>query len=97
MTNGEVLRIANRNRELLKTVKYRKMSYLGHVVRENRYGILLLSLSCNKWSEIGVGRERMSWLKKIREWTGIRNAGQLFDVVEDREAFAMVIATVGQF
>ncbi|CAG9833382.1 unnamed protein product, partial [Diabrotica balteata] len=32
-TNEEVLRSINKDRELLKTVKHRKMSYLGHIVR----------------------------------------------------------------
>ncbi|CAG9834408.1 unnamed protein product [Diabrotica balteata] len=38
-TNKEVLRSVNKHRELLKTVKHRKMSYLGNIVRESRYKI----------------------------------------------------------
>ncbi|CAG9826798.1 unnamed protein product [Diabrotica balteata] len=41
-TNEEVLRSVNKDRELLKTVKHRKMSYLGHMVRRSRYKILQL-------------------------------------------------------
>ncbi|CAG9838621.1 unnamed protein product [Diabrotica balteata] len=41
-TNEEVLRSVNKDRELLKTVKHGKMSYLGHTVRRSRYKILLI-------------------------------------------------------
>ncbi|KAG5888853.1 hypothetical protein JTB14_037692 [Gonioctena quinquepunctata] len=44
-TNEEVLRRVNRYRVLLKTVKYWKMSYLGRVLRGNRYRLLQLILN----------------------------------------------------
>lgn len=37
----------------------------------------------------------MSWLKKIRDWTGIRRVKQLFRSSEDREQLANVIADGG--
>ncbi|CAG9838333.1 unnamed protein product [Diabrotica balteata] len=43
-TNEDVLRSVNKDRELLKTVKHRKMSYLGYIVRRSRYKILQLIL-----------------------------------------------------
>lgn len=95
-TNEEVLRRANKNRELLNVIKRRKISYLGHVMRGSRYRILQLIISGKIEGKRGVGRRQASWLGNIQEWTGIRNAGQLLHMAQDREAFSMVIANVGQ-
>ncbi|CAH1281742.1 unnamed protein product [Diabrotica balteata] len=89
-TNEGVLRSANKDRELLKTVKHRKMSYLGHIVRGSGYKILQLILKGKIEGRTGVGRKQVSCLKNIREWTKIS-----IYIAEDREAFAMVIANVG--
>ncbi|CAG9832841.1 unnamed protein product [Diabrotica balteata] len=38
-TNEKVLRNVNKDRELLKTVKHQKMSYLGYILKGSRYKI----------------------------------------------------------
>ncbi|CAG9839938.1 unnamed protein product, partial [Diabrotica balteata] len=68
-TNEEVLMSVNKDRELLKTVKHRKVSYLGHIVRGSRYKILQLILKGKIEGRRSVGRKQVSWLKNIREWT----------------------------
>ncbi|CAG9833628.1 unnamed protein product [Diabrotica balteata] len=83
-TNEKVLRSVNKDRELLKTVKHLKMSYLGHIVSGSRYKILQLILKGKIEGRRDVGRKQVSWLKNIREWTQIPNAEQLFHIVEDR-------------
>ncbi|CAH2208118.1 jg7888, partial [Pararge aegeria aegeria] len=42
VSNEEVLRRVNQRRELLHTIKIRKVAYLGHVLRHERYGLLQL-------------------------------------------------------
>ncbi|CAG9833495.1 unnamed protein product [Diabrotica balteata] len=74
-TNEEVLRSINKDKELLKIVKHRKMSYLGYIARETRYKILQLILKGRIEGRRGEGRKHVSWLKNIREWTQIPNAG----------------------
>ena len=95
VSNQEVLRRANTNRELLTTIKIRKVSYLGHLLRGEKYHLLQTILSGKVDGRRGVGRRRTSWLRNIRDWTGMGQVEELFRVAQDREAFAMVIADVG--
>ncbi|CAG9834167.1 unnamed protein product [Diabrotica balteata] len=73
-TNKEVLRSVNKDRELLKTAKHRKISCLGHIVRKSKIEGLR-----------GVGRKQVSWVKNIRECTQIPNAEQLFHIAENQD------------
>lgn len=92
--NEAVLDRANTVRELLTTVKCRKLAYLGHVLRGNRYRILQLIMKGKIEGRRGVGRKQISWLKNIRDWTGIHSVEQLFRMAEDRDQLAIVIANV---
>lgn len=40
----------------------------------------------------GVIRKQMPWLRNIRDWNGVRAAGALFILAEDRDAFSQVVA-----
>lgn len=93
-TNEAVLNRAGAVRELFQTIKIRKISYLGHVLRGDRYKILQLIMKGKIEGRRGIGRKQMSWLKNIRDWTGIRSAEQLFRIAENREQLANVIANV---
>lgn len=92
--NEAVLDRANTVRELLTTVKCRKLAYLGHVLRGNRYRMLQLIMKGKIEGRRGVGRKQISWLKNIRDWTGIHSVEQLFRMAEDRDQLAIVIANV---
>lgn len=94
LTNEEVLRRASTERQLLTTIKCRKISYLGHVLRGEEYRLLQLILKGKIEGRRGVGRRQMSWLRNIRQWTGIPEAGELFRLAEDRVALSTVIANV---
>ncbi|XP_050512040.1 uncharacterized protein LOC126888064 [Diabrotica virgifera virgifera] len=72
----------------------RKMAYFGHVVRGDRYNILQLIMMGKIEGRRGIGRKQASWLKNIREWTGIKKAEHLFRIARDRDSFAMLIANV---
>jgi hypothetical protein len=37
----------------------------------------------------------MSWLRNIRQWTGIQGVEELFRLAQDRESYAIVVADVG--
>lgn len=96
VTNGRVLERAGTDRMLLSAVKCRKVAYLGHVLRGEKYRLLQLIMKGKVEGRRGIGRKRMSWLKNIREWTGIRSAEELFRMAENRSAYAEVIANVGR-
>lgn len=78
VTNEEVLRRAGVERELLTTIKQRKTSYLGHILRGNKYDILRLILMGKIEGRRGPDRKQHSWLRDIRNWCGVRNVGEIF-------------------
>lgn len=94
VTNDEVLRRVNQKRELLQTVKQRKVAYLGHVMRHDRYELLQLIMMGKVAGKRKVGRRKKSWLRNIREWTGIASAAQLFRLAKDRGKFAELTANL---
>jgi len=73
-TNENVLRRANPERQLLMTVKCRKTSYLGHILRGYKYRLLQLILKGKIEGRRGAGRKQLSRLRNIRDWTDIRGA-----------------------
>ena len=95
VSNSEVLRRAKTERELLRCIKVRKLSYLGHVMRGERFNLLRLIIEGKIEGRRGVGRRQMSWLRNIRDWTGTNKVADLLEMTRDRDAFGRMIANVG--
>ena len=83
ITNDDVLLRAGVERELLNIVKQRKTSYLGHILRGSRYFIPKLIVQGKIEGRRGPGRKQHSWLRNIREWCGIPDAGSIFRHAEN--------------
>ena len=83
----------NVGRKILGIVKRRKTSYLGHISRGSRYEFLRLIMKGKVEGRRGSGRRQCSWLRNVRDWTGL-NAQTLLRVVQDRERFANVVANL---
>ena len=94
MTNEEVLRRVNKERELFHVVKKRKTAYLGHIMRNEKYRFLQLMIKGKIEGKRGIGRKKMSWLRNIRQWTGLRDIQTLIHTAQDREAIDHVIANI---
>ena len=58
--NRDVLKRSNSQRELLNTVKSRKISYLGHILRGSKYRLLQLILKGKIEGHRGPGRKQQS-------------------------------------
>ncbi|CAH2217621.1 jg26593 [Pararge aegeria aegeria] len=54
--NEEVLRRVNQQRELLHTIMIRKVAYLEHVLRHERYELFQLSMMAKVARRRGIGR-----------------------------------------
>ena len=93
-TNEEVLRLVSRERELFEIIKKRKTTYLGHIMRNEKYRFLQLVIEGKIEGRRGMGRKKMSWLRNIRQWTGIRDIQTLIHTASDREAMKQVIAKI---
>lgn len=94
VTNEEVLRRVRKSRELLQTIKRRKVSYLGHVLRHERYRLLQTILMGKVPGRRRVGRPRKTWLSNIKEWTGVATVEQLFRLARDRVRCAELTANL---
>ena len=78
MSNDEVLLRAGLERELLGIVKQRKTSYLGHILRGDRYSIPKLTIQGKIEVRRGPGRKQHSWLRNKRDWCGVPDAEFIF-------------------
>lgn len=58
ITNQEVLRRMGKEKELIKTIKRRKLQYLGHVIRGVNYNILQIILEGKICGKRMRGRRR---------------------------------------
>ncbi|CAH2210915.1 jg7570 [Pararge aegeria aegeria] len=67
VSNEEVLRRVNQRRELLHTIKIRKVAYLGHVLRHERYELLQLIMMGKVAGRRGVGRRKKSVSERLVE------------------------------
>ena len=89
VSNERVSTIANIKRELLQTIKNKKMTFLGHIMR--RKGIENLSLSGKIEGKRARGRQRMMCLSNIREWTKKANGNYLIQTCQEREEWKNMI------
>ena len=93
VTNNEVLQKIGGERELLHIIKIRKTTYLGHLLRNEKYELPQLIIEGKLEGKRGLGRKRLSWMRNIRNWTGM-NFEQVLRTAQDRHAFANVIANL---
>jgi hypothetical protein len=94
ITNDEILHRMGKEREIMVTVKKRKLEYLGHIMRnEQRYGLLQLILQGKICGSRGPGRRRISWLKNLRTWFN-GTTGELFRAAASKVKIAMMIANI---
>ncbi|CAH2245137.1 jg2391 [Pararge aegeria aegeria] len=93
-TNEEVLLRVGCQRELWKSVKKKKVAYVGHVLRHDRYRLLQLIMMGKVAGKRCIGRKRKSWLRNIKEWTGIASAAQLFSLAREKENYRKLTANL---
>ena len=78
ITNVDVLSNMKKEREVIDTVKIRKLQYLGHVMRNEQRLYLFQSILQGKiLQKREVGGPRISWLRNLRTWFGM-NTTDLF-------------------
>jgi len=70
-TNEWVLNKAGVNRELLDTVKTRKLAYYGHTVRKQGNCLEKEIMQGTMPGARRRGRPRTAWIDNIKTWTGL--------------------------
>uniref|UniRef100_A0A8D9AE48 Uncharacterized protein n=1 Tax=Cacopsylla melanoneura TaxID=428564 RepID=A0A8D9AE48_9HEMI len=94
ITNEEVLRRMGKEKEIMNTVKKRKLEYLGHIMRnEEKYCLLKTILQGKVYGKRGRGRRRISWLKNLRTWFS-QTTTQLFKAAINKVVIANMIANI---
>ena len=87
VTNDDVLKKLKTERNLLKTIKQRKLRYFGHVKRQN--GILKQTLEGRIEGTRPRGRPRTTWVDNIQEWTG-RSKSECTQACKDRNQWSVI-------
>nr|CAH7769935.1 unnamed protein product [Callosobruchus chinensis] len=84
--NDDVLRMAGlEDRELFEHIKKRKISYLGYIIRGERYELQRLILQGKiEGGRRGIGRKKLSWLRNIRQWTEISDFQSILEAARNR-------------
>lgn len=93
VTNETVLQRMNKDKEIMRTVKERKLAYFGHIMRNEKYEILHLTMQGKMDGKRGPGRRRISWLHNLRQWTG-KTSAELFRTAVNKVKWARLIANV---
>ncbi|CAG9826751.1 unnamed protein product [Diabrotica balteata] len=94
ITNIDVLKRINQEIQLFETIKKRKTAYLGHIMRNEIYQFLQLIIEGKTEGKRGMGRKKMSWLRNIRQWTGINDIQSLIHIARNRELMENVFANI---
>ena len=90
-TNEEVLKLADERLHIIQTIKKRKITYFGHMIRHNNIHRLILEDPLE--GKISRGRPRMKWMTNITEWTGMR-CEDLVRIAQDRESWRILTANL---
>lgn len=93
ITNEEIINRIGKKKEIVQTLKERKLQYLGHIMRHDKYRLLQLILQGKIEAKRGRGRRRHSWMKNLRDWFGLTTT-QLFRAAVNRVRIAMMLADV---
>ncbi|KAI5743314.1 hypothetical protein M8J77_016763 [Diaphorina citri] len=93
VSNETVLERMQKQPEIRNTVKQRKTSYLGHILRNPKNELLQTIIKGEIAGRRGRGRPRISWMGNIMEWTELP-AEEIFNRAMDREIWARTTANV---
>ena len=94
--NEEILEMVDEQLYIIPTIKKRKITYFGHVIRRNNIHRLLLEGPLE--GKVSRGRPRTEWsewMTNITEWTGMRYE-DLVRLAQDREPWRVMTANLLQ-
>ncbi|CAG9833668.1 unnamed protein product [Diabrotica balteata] len=93
VTNIEVFQRIGKETNIANTIKQRKLEYLGHILRHDKYRLLQLIVQGKIDSKRGPGRRRYSWLQNLRKWFGLTSF-ELLRSAANKIRIAMLIDNV---
>jgi Reverse transcriptase (RNA-dependent DNA polymerase) len=95
VTNIDVLKRVKKSKEVLNTIKKKKLEYFGHVIRNEKYRLLQVVIQGKIEGKRGPGRRRISWLKNLRQWYG-QSTTSLFRKAADKvQIMRLIVNALG--
>ena len=89
-SNRRVFEMCNTKPQLIENIMKLKLKYAGHVMRhDSQQKSLLEGMVEGKRSP---GRQRLTWMDKIKEWSGQRKYSDCLRAAENRERWRFIIA-----
>jgi hypothetical protein len=84
----------NKELEIMKTIKSRKLQYLGHIMRHpEKYNLLQLIIQGKIVGKRSRGRPKISWLDNLQKWFNTSTIS-LFRTTINKDQIASMIANV---
>ena len=81
-SNKAVLEGVGLTPSLLREIAKRKLKFFGHTIRHQG---LLSNVICGKIpGRRSRGRQRLTWINNIKDWTGLKSIGSLVNTSRDR-------------
>ena len=93
VTNQAVMQRLNKEREVLNTIKRRKLEYFAHVIRNPKHDTLHVIIQGKIEGKRGPGRRKTSWLPNLHQWYGVSTT-TLFRSAVDKVKIMRLIANV---
>lgn len=87
ITNAEVIGRGSTDREFLHIIK---TSYLGQLLRNQKYYLPQLVIETKIEGKRGIGKKKLSWIRIIRHWRNL-TFEQLIRAAQDRDQIAIVL------
>ena len=92
-SNESVLREANLERSLIKTIRERQLKFLGHICRHK--GLEHLAITGKIEGKRSRGRQRITFLDSLSAWVGqLGGNNNLLGLTEDRFEWRTMVANV---
>ena len=92
VTNEEVLKRVNEKRYIIPTIKIRKTTYFGHMIRRDNMQRQLLEGKIE--GTRSRGRPRIEWTDNISEWTKIKKYNEMVIRAQNRPKWRIMIANL---
>ena len=83
-TDLSILQELNTERELVKLILRKKMTFFGHICRSKKCSLMKEAIQGKVEGKRKRGRPRISYLGNIKEWTG-RNSPEIFNMIDRRQ------------
>eukprot|EP00794_Sanderia_malayensis_P016412 gene16412-18047_t len=94
ITNKDIFERVKEKPNLLKQIAQRKSSFFGHIARSPNRNLFVNIMEGFINGKRAQGRPRRMWIDDIKEWTNIKEYGQLKREAQNREQWRSMIGNL---